>query len=410
MHSWRRKVRVLEIHVSLTGLVRLRTEANQSKMASLAIGSATMNVVRNGEGARAATCAASGGGHASSAARQSGVLGGLPRSGRSPSLTTEFAGTKLREAPRKTRSHCSHRLQVMTTARYVKSGFSTQDLQDNGGRLVANLDGKKILIQEFMGDVYAVSNKCPHLNLSMQGKTALLSAKLTDDGCIVCPAHGSQFKLDNGEQVGEWCPNLPDLPLVGKVGNGPAPLPVYQTRVTDSGDIEVDIDGSSDNPDSPSGSMSMDEEDVGVLRGAELQQLINMPLADSGKGENVVGAEGVPLAIIEAERKSKPLRRYRLGSYALASSVAAAQMVSVIQAGVEAWPTWNQQAVADIGMDILVIISGTLLWRTELQNRAESLKTIWAKAQSREESLKRAEAGLGDTLWTSRMRKKKSKD
>ena len=316
----------------------------------------------------------------------------------------------MREAPRKTRSHCSHRLQVMTTARYVKSGFSTQDLQDNGGRLVANLDGKKILIQEFMGDVYAVSNKCPHLNLSMQGKTALLSAKLTDDGCIVCPAHGSQFKLDNGEQVGEWCPNLPDLPLVGKIGNGPAPLPVYQTRVTDSGDIEVDIDGSGDNPDSPSGSMSMDEEDVGVLRGAELQQLINMPLADSGKGENVVGAEGVPLAIIEAERKSKPLRRYRLGSYALASSVAAAQMVSVIQAGVEAWPTWNQQAVADIGMDILVIISGTLLWRTELQNRAESLKTIWAKAQSREESLKRAEAGLGDTLWTSRMRKKKSKD
>ena len=69
-----------------------------------------------------------------------------------------------------------------------------------------------------------------------------------------------------------------------------------------------------------------------------------------------------------------------------------------------------QQAVADIGMDILVIISGTLLRRTELQNRAESLKTIWAKAQSREESLKRAEAGLGVTLWTSRMRKKKSKD
>ena len=83
----------------------------------------------------------------------------------------------------------------MTTASYVKSGFSTQDLQDNGGRLVANLDGKKILIQDFMGDVYAVSNKCPHLNLSMQGKTALLSAKMTDDGCIVCPAHGSQLSL-----------------------------------------------------------------------------------------------------------------------------------------------------------------------------------------------------------------------
>ena len=49
----------------------------------------------------------------------------------------------------------------MTTARYVKSGFSTQDLQDNGGRLVANLDGKDSH-PGFMGDVYAVSNKCPH--------------------------------------------------------------------------------------------------------------------------------------------------------------------------------------------------------------------------------------------------------
>ena len=100
------------------------------------------------------------------------------------------------------------------------------------------------------------------------------------------------------------CPNLPDLPLVGKIGKGPAPLPVYQTRVTDSGDIEVEIDGSVGSPDSTGGSMSMDEEDIGMLRGAELQQLMSMPLADTGKGENVVGAEGVPPAIIEAERKS----------------------------------------------------------------------------------------------------------
>ena len=298
-------------------------------------------------------------------------FGRPPRSGRSPSLTTEFAGTKLREAPRKTRSHCSHRLQVMTTARYVKSGFSTQDLQDNGGRLVANLDGKKILIQEFMGDVYAVSNKCPHLNLSMQGKTALLSAKLTDDGCIVCPAHGSQFKLDNGEQVGEWCPNLPDLPLVGKVGNGPAPLPVYQTRVTDSGDIEVDIDGSSDNPDSPSGSMSMDEEDVAAARRrAAAAHRCRLP---QRQGRERGGRRGRASGDHRGREKVQATRRYRLGSWRSPRRYAA-QMVSAIQAGVEAWPTWNQQAVADIGMDILVIISGTLLWRTELQNRAESPK------------------------------------
>jgi hypothetical protein len=52
-----------------------------------------------------------------------------------------------------------------------------------------------------------------------------------------------------------------------------------------------------------------------------------------------------------------------------------------------------------------VIVSGSLLWRQELKNRAESLLVIWEKARRREESLTRAEAGLGDTLWTSRMRK-----
>ena len=63
----------------------------------------------------------------------------------------------------------------------------------------------------------------------------------------------------------------------------------------------------------------------------ELAQLRELPLADNGDGEgwggeSVVGAEGVPQAIIEAERKSKPLRRWRLGTYALASSAAAAQV------------------------------------------------------------------------------------
>ena len=63
----------------------------------------------------------------------------------------------------------------------------------------------------------------------------------------------------------------------------------------------------------------------------ELAQLRQLPLADNGEGagwggESVVGAEGVPQAIIEAERKSKPLRRWRLGTYALASSAAAAQV------------------------------------------------------------------------------------
>ena len=145
------------------------------------------------------------------------------------------------------------------------------------------------------------------------------------------------------------------------------------------------------------------------LAQGEFERLRSLPLADEGareKLESVQGVEGVPQAIIEAERKSKPLRRYRLASYALASCVAAAQMVAVIQACVEAWPEWQSEAPVKIFMDVVVIMSGSLLWRVELQNRAESLKAIWKKAAFREESLTRAEAGLGDTLWTSRMRKR----
>lgn len=81
-------------------------------------------------------------------------------------------------------------------------------------------------------------------------------------------------------------------------------------------------------------------------------------------------------------------------------------MVTLIDTGIMQWPEWLDDAPIMLATDILVIISGSLLWRMELANRAESLKMIWQKAQSREESLNRAEAGLGDTLWTSRMRKK----
>ena len=316
---------------------------------------------------------------------------------------------------------------VRVHAAFVPSGVTLPDLKEKGGRAVVELGGGKILIQEFMNDLYAVSNKCPHLGLSMQGKTALLSADLRDDGCIVCPAHGSAFDLRTGTPEGEWCPGLPTLPLVGKPLEGtPEPLPTYDVRVGAGGMIEVDVDTPRRERDSDSSadaggdaetaaadaasSMSGSEpgssgEDIGVLRGSELAALRQIPLADASPGENVVGAEGVPEAIILAERKSKPLRKWRLGSYVAASMAAAAQMVSVIQLGVERWPAFMDDAPLQILTDALVIVSGSLLWRQELKNRAESLLVIWDKARRREESLTRAEAGLGDTLWTSRMRK-----
>lgn len=84
-----------------------------------------------------------------------------------------------------------------------------------------------------------MSNKCPHLGLSMQGKTALLSAKVTPDCCVVCPAHNTAFSMETGEVKGEWCPGFPDLPFVGKL-TPQKNLPVFPCRV--NGDaVEVDV-------------------------------------------------------------------------------------------------------------------------------------------------------------------------
>jgi hypothetical protein len=55
------------------------------------------------------------------------------------------------------------------------------------------------------------------------------------------------------------------------------------------------------------------------------------------------------------------------------------------------------------------MIIGSLLWRVELQQRADTLRLIWEKAKEREESLTRAEAGMGDTIWTARVRRKAKK-
>ena len=132
----------------------------------------------------------------------------------------------------------SHRRTATVTTRAATStGVTLQTLKSSPkSRVVVDLEGYgKVLLQEFMGDVYAVSNKCPHLGLSMQGKTELLSAKVNDDCSIVCPAHGSTFDMKTGAAKGEWCPNLPTLPVVGKPFAGePKGIATYAVTVDES--------------------------------------------------------------------------------------------------------------------------------------------------------------------------------
>jgi len=126
---------------------------------------------------------------------------------------------------------------VVKAASWQKATTKTA-LKDNGGKQVVELGGSKVLIVGVDDVVYAVSNKCSHLGLPIVGKTAMFQGQVTPDKCVVCPAHGTAFDLETGAVKGEWCPKFPTLPLVGKL-NAEKPLPVYESRVDEAGNIEV---------------------------------------------------------------------------------------------------------------------------------------------------------------------------
>ena len=149
----------------------------------------------------------------------------------------------------------------------------------------------------------------------------------------------------------------------------------------------------------PRASAREDEED-----GDEGEEMEKNPFnifqpANASTDETVVGAEGVPQFIIEAERKAVPLRRPRLATYAIASSVAAAQLVYILQQS-----SSLESPILAAASDVCVMIVGSLLWREELRGRAKRLKRIWKEAKERETAMTRAEQGLGETVWTARMR------
>ena len=57
----------------------------------------------------------------------------------------------------------------------------------SGTRKIVEVNQRKILLLNHEGKLYALSNACPHLKLSMK------KGKITPDGAIVCPWHRSQF-------------------------------------------------------------------------------------------------------------------------------------------------------------------------------------------------------------------------
>lgn len=132
-------------------------------------------------------------------------------------------------------------MRSIATNALKSTGVTKEDVKSaDGGRMVVTIDDQKVLLTVVDDAVYAVSNKCSHLGLPLVGKTAMMQGKVTG-GCIVCPAHGTAFDVKDGSVKGEWCPNMPNLPLVGKMTKE-KPLPTFSTSLDESsGMISVDI-------------------------------------------------------------------------------------------------------------------------------------------------------------------------
>ncbi|WP_018548856.1 Rieske 2Fe-2S domain-containing protein [Streptomyces sp. LaPpAH-108] len=56
-------------------------------------------------------------------------------------------------------------------------------------------DGVPVVVVRHDGKVYALSDTCTHAG------GPLHEGKVTSDGCVQCPWHGSEFRLDDGEAV-----------------------------------------------------------------------------------------------------------------------------------------------------------------------------------------------------------------
>ncbi|KAJ1685963.1 hypothetical protein LUZ63_017353 [Rhynchospora breviuscula] len=79
-----------------------------------------------------------------------------------------------------------------------------------GERRVIMQDGETVLLLWYKDQVYAIENRSPAEGAYSEG---LLNAKLTQDGCIVCPTTDSTFDLQTGE-IKEWYPKNPVLRIL----------------------------------------------------------------------------------------------------------------------------------------------------------------------------------------------------
>ncbi len=89
-----------------------------------------------------------------------------------------------------------------------------------GQRKTISIDGRKVLVLNVGGNIYAVDDRCPHRGCSLS-KGRIVKGKV-----IVCPCHSAQFDLETGAVVARHS-------ITG-------PLPTHQVSV-ENGDVIVAV-------------------------------------------------------------------------------------------------------------------------------------------------------------------------
>ena len=143
----------------------------------------------------------------------------------------------------------SNRKRAKTAARYttqtilpslawIKTGVKASELQPQQLKALT-LAGNDVLIGKTeAGSLFCVGNLCPHIGTPMSEGADVIG------DVIVCPLHGSSFKVTNGELI-DWCVSPPIIgPLTGLIVEKKNLL-VFEVRqggFLGSGDVEVLVD------------------------------------------------------------------------------------------------------------------------------------------------------------------------
>merc|ERR1711879_107209 len=150
-------------------------------------------------------------------------------------LTTGAAAAS--KTKRKSKTAARYTTQTILPAlTWIKTGVKVGDLAPT--ELIAKtLVGNDVLIgKDGGGKLFCVGNLCPHLGTPMSEGADVIG------DTIVCPLHGSSFKVTTGELI-DWCVSPPIIgPLTGLVIEKKN-LAVFDVQSSFfGGDIEVLID------------------------------------------------------------------------------------------------------------------------------------------------------------------------